>query len=262
MTLNQEGGTSTQAGCYLYHIGPANGHRDLKALGVVGGKVRQVTYGKLSAAISDSPVAKLPILREHLMTHHGVMQEAMEEATILPVRFGTIAEAKEGRNAEERIVEKILKPRHEELSALLEAMQDKVELGLKALWMDMESVFREIAEENPEVRRLRASTMKAASQQAKVTLGRAVQQALLAKKESEKDRILLPLQPLAADLRIGKNFGDRMFLNASFLVNKSGVEEFSKAVASLTQRLQERVRLSSVGPVPISNFVEIVVTWD
>lgn len=261
MTLNQERETLTRAGCYLYHIGPANGHGDFKALGIAGSQVRQVAHGKLSAAVSDCPAARLPILREHLMTHHAVMQAAMAEATILPIRFGTIAEAKDGGSAEKRIVEKILKPRREELNALLEAVQGKAELGLKALWTDMESVFREIAEENPEIRTLRAFALKA-GRQAKVALGRAVQQALLAKKESEKDRLLLALKPLAADLRIGKNFGDRMFLNASFLVNKSQVAEFGGAVASLSRKIRERVRLSAVGPVPISNFVEIVVTWD
>lgn len=254
--------TPPAEGSYLYCIGRA-GQKGLEMAGLQGQAVRLVSSEGLAAFVSDHPVVKVPITREHAIIHQKVMEEAMRGGTVLPVRFSTIAQAKEGRTADERLAEKVLAARREELGGLLEGMRGKVELGVKATWTDMRAVFQEIAAEDPAVRRLRAGLARKSggTQQDKVALGEAVRKALLAKKKAEGDRLLEVLGPMAEDCRLNKPFGDSMLLNTAFLVRSDREKEFDLGVQELSRSIAGRMRLRYAGPLPICNFVEISVSW-
>lgn len=255
--------TEPAAGSYVYCIGRA-GQKGLEISGLQGQEVRLVSSEGLAAFVSDHPVVKVAITREHTIIHQKVMEEAMKGGTVLPVRFSTIAETKGGRTADERVAEKVLAARREELGGLLEGMWGKVELGVKATWTDIQAVFREIAAEDPEVRKLRESLGQkpGVTQQDKAALGEAVRKALLAKKKAEGDRLLEVLRPLAEDFRLNKLFGDNMLLNAAFLVRLDREREFDQAVEEVSLSSAGRMRLRYAGPLPICNFVEISVAWD
>ena len=81
------------------------------------------------------------------MVHQHVIEEVMKSHTVLPVRFCTIA------NDEEQVT-KILEHRFNEFSDLLTSMEGLAELGLKALWTDVQHIFKEIATEDRDVKRL------------------------------------------------------------------------------------------------------------
>lgn len=252
-------------GSYVYCIGRADRPESLTTLGLRGRQIRTVSSKGLVAFVSDYPVGKVSLTRENTMIHQKVMEEAMREETVLPVRFSTIAEPKNGLGPDGRIAEKLLKERRKEFCGLLEAVRDKREIGLKAVWTDMPAVFKEIVEESRKVRELRARTAAAPTRvprRLKMALGEAVRDALLAKKKAEGDRLLAPLKGLADDFRINKTFGDSMLLNAAFLVRRDRDAELDKTVEELSRGNEGRIRLRYVGPVPICNFVEIVVSWD
>lgn len=252
-------------GCYLYCIGRTDRLGCLKTAGIAGQGVRVVAFEDLAAVVSDHPVGDVPILRENMIAHQRVMEDAMQRGTILPVRFSTVAEPKNGRPTDERVVDRVLKERGQEMRELLETMRDQVELGLKAVWADMGSIFKEITQEDGEIRQMQARLLTKSqrpNQGARVALGQAVQSALLTKKKAESENIFRPLQGRAEDIRVNKNFGDSMFLNAAFLIKREREAEFDRSVEELSRRGEGRFRLKYVGPVPICNFVEIVVVWD
>ena len=98
--------------------------------------------------VSDSPVIEYESNRRNMMAHTSVLEEVMREYTILPVRFSTVA------SSSEAIQEKVLKRRGQEIDGLLQKMEGRKELGLKAFWQEA-AVFQEVVAENPPIRELR-----------------------------------------------------------------------------------------------------------
>lgn len=255
-----------EEGKYIYCIIDSNKERDFGHMGI-GGRgddVYAVCYQDIAAVISSSAIIKYPITRENTLAHQRVMEEVMRYHTILPVRFSTIAEGKDEATPEEMIKERVLKERYQEFKELLEEMKDKVELGIKALWRNMDIIFQDIVKGRSEIARLRtkiAGNPPAKVYADKVALGRMVKSALEAKKKREETEILGVLKDICADFRTNKTFGDKMITNAAFLVEKYREKEFDDRLNELTVKYDGRIEFKYVGPVPPCNFVEIVVEW-
>jgi len=224
--------------------------------------VYSISYRDIAAVISASPVMKYPISRKNLMAHQKVLEELMKDFTVLPVKFGTVAGSKNGVSAEERIKKKVLEFRYEELKNLLNKMDNKIELGLKAIWTDMKVIFQEIVDENRAIRELKQKliikpTAPAIGEPA--TLGEMVIHALERKKSKEGRDILNVFKENYVDKSTQKVFGDKMIINSAFLVEKSRVEEFDRLVNRLDKDYNERIKFKYVGPVPPINFVELMI---
>jgi hypothetical protein len=184
----------------------------------------------------------------------------MKEFTLLPVRFGTITDSA----SPIQNIQKLLGSRFEEFQKLLEDLEDKVELGLKAFWRDEKTIFEEIVAENTDIKRLRDSISgkpPEATHFDRIRLGEMVKEALSRKRAKEVARILLPLRRIAHSVRESETLGDRMVVNAAFLVNKSKEPEFDQVVPKLDEQFAERVALRYIGSAPPYNFVNIMVDW-
>ena len=253
-------------GHYIYCIVAANEERDfpVKGIGDRGDSAYSICYQDIGAVISDTPIVKYPVNRKNTIAHQLVMEKIMKDYTILPVRFCTIAEDKEGIPSKDRIKQKILKERYDEFNALLVEMKNKAELGLKALWTDMDLIFEEILNKNREIRILKnkLGSMKGTEgHNERIRLGGLVKSALEKRKEKEANTILKPLKKISVDNRINDTFSDRMLLNAAFLVDQAQGEKFDSCVNELQESRNGRIKLKYVGPMPALNFVEVVVKW-
>ena len=255
-------------GKYIYCIAGIRDKRNFGPIGIGGrgDEVYTLCYKDISAIISDSPLTKYPISRENTLAHQRVMEEVMKYYTILPVKFGTIAETRNGMPPEENTRKKVLKERYEELQGLLEEMNNRVELGVKALWTEMKVIFEEIVDENKEIKRLRnwiAIRSAGQTRDAKIKLGEMVQSALEGKKSREEKVILDVLKKISVDHCINRVFGDKMILNAAFLVETDRKEkEFDNLMDELNIKSEGRTKFKYVGPSPPCNFVELVITWE
>jgi len=182
----------------------------------------------------------------------------MQDYTVLPVRFCTIASS-----AEE--IRNLLRKRYAEFKNLLRDMDNKIEVGIKALWKDINAIFAELAKENEGIQRLKEKMgPKSPSNQTyanKISLGKMVQSALLAKRKSEGEKILNVFKKISIDFRANKIYGDNMVLNAAFLIDRSREREFDNQVDGLTEKQGKRIKFNYVGPAPPFNFVNIVVKW-
>ncbi len=266
-------------GKYIYCVIGADQEREYgpmpMGVGERGDAIETFCLDGLAAVISNSPVKKYPINRKNTICHQKVMEEMMKCHTVLPVRFSTIAEDKEPKDgspkiaALERIRQKVLIERRQEFIDLLKDMDTKMELGVKALWADMKTVFNEIVEENPSIKKLKEKIESInianpgqRTQRERVELGEMVQDALNAKREKLKDIIMGVLKKASCDTRINKNFGDNMIVNAAFLVQQQKVEEFDNYLDELDRHYKGNIKFKYVGPVPPCNFVEIVIHWE
>lgn len=256
----------TEEGKYIYCIAEIDGERHFSPMGIGGrgDEVSTVCYRDIATVISNSPIKKYSISRENALAHQLVMEEVMKHYTILPVRFGTIAEDKDDVGPEERIREEVLRERYTELKDLLEKMDNKIELGMKALWKDMDMIFKEIVDEHGEIKRLQEkiadkSPEKTYAQRIKV--GEMVKSALEAKKDKEGREILDLLKRISVDHHANNTFGDRMIINTAFLVEADKEKEFDDSIDELTTKYDRKIKFKYVGPVPPCNFVEITITW-
>ena len=251
-----------EMGKYLYCIIPCSENRtfDADVIGNGGGVVHTVCHQGLAAVVSDSPVRQYENTRQNMMAHEKAIEIVMKEFTLLPVRFGTITDSA----SPIQDIQKLLVSRFEEFQKLIQDMQDKVELGLKAFWRDEKAIFEEIVAENGDIRRLRNS-LSGKSPEAthfdRVRLGEMVKEALNRKRAKEAAKILLPLRGITHSVRENEALGDRMVVNAAFLVNKSKEPEFDQVVGKLDEQFVERVAIKYIGSAPPYNFVNIMVDW-
>ena len=252
---------------------------DCDAIGDSCRDVYAVPYKGIAAVVSRSPKEKYAIDRQNALAHQRVMEYVMQQGhTVLPVKFDTIAEAQNGIGPEQRIIEQVLTKNFHEFSSLLSVMSTRAEMGLKALWKDMRTVFREIVNSSEEIRRLRdkiaghgGATAKIAHQQGgkrgpqiptRMKLGELVKKALDAKMEREQRALLDAMRDIVVDFRKNKTFGDQMFANLALLLEKSRMEDLDSKVGQLADSGPERIKLKYVGPVPPCNFIELMITWE
>jgi hypothetical protein len=244
-------------GSYLYCIIGTAEARNFGPIGIGDSRdsVTTISFEDISAVISRSPLAEYPLSRENLLAHQRVIEEVMKDHTVLPVRFSTIAES-----AEE--IRSVLRTRCREFKGLMRDMDNKVELGVKAVWKNMDDVFRAIAMADGGIRRLKEKlAAKGASHNERISLGGLVESALKRRREEEAEEILRELRPIAVDARENRLHGDNMLVNSAFLVDSSMVREFDSRIRELDERCEGTVRLKYVGPVPPFNFVNIVIEW-
>lgn len=257
-----------EEGSYIYCVIGAGEERKFAypAIGSRADEVYSISHQDIGAVISASPVVKYPISRENTIVHQRVLEELANDFTVLPVKFSTVAGGKDGRCAAERIREEVLRVRYGEFKDLLTKMDGRVELGLKAFWVDKKIIFEEIVEENSEIKRLRhkliSGTGATQPYGEKATLGEMVKNALERKKTREEKDILNVLRKACVDWRSNKVFGDEMITNSAFLVEKSRMEEFDGLVDKLDAVHNGRMKFKYVGPVPPINFVELAINLE
>lgn len=241
-----EGGRAEE-GIYIYCIVDSSEPKRFKSVGI-GGRGDQVytlSYDGMSAAVSRSPKMRYQALRENLMPHELVVEEAMREFTTLPVRFCTIAQS------EEEVIEKGLKRFYTTLKDLIEQMKGKVELGLRAMWINMDQIFAEIAE-IPEIKSLKQSPNSNLME-----IGRRVQELLNLKKEKEVEDLLAKFKSIVIDYKLNSTYGDPWLCNAAFLVEKEKEKDFDELINKIHEQHKDRINLKYVGPLAPYNFANV-----
>jgi hypothetical protein len=227
-------------------------------IGIDDKPVHLTPFENLAAVVSESPVRRYEVDREHTLKHEWVIEQVMQYYTVLPVRYGTVAAS------EEDVRLKLLRRQFGSLHGMLKRMDNKVELGVKALY-NQERIFTRLVEEDPELRLLRdtlANRSEADSRYERIQLGQMVEQALAARRAQDAKQIIEVLQPLAVEYRENPTHGDMMVINAAFLVDKRRESVFDARVQALDDEYGGLLDFRYIGPLPPFNFVTLVVNWD
>ena len=242
-------------GKYIYCIINGNEGRNFGPIGIGkrGDIVSTIGFNDISAVISSSPVSRYVIDPENLTAHEKVIETVMKDYTVLPARFCTIA-----NSAEE--VRTFLRSQYGEFKGMLHDLDNKVEMGLKARWTRMDTVFEKIGQNNPDVKELRESIARIgreAGDDKKVALGKVVKEALEEEKQAAAEKILRRFKRLTLETRQNHVVGDDMFLNAVFLIDRTREKQFDFLVEDLAEEYQNEADFKLVGPAPPFNFVSI-----
>ena len=244
-------------GHYIYCIVGSAQDRNFGPNGIGSrGEVLTIGYNDLCMVVSYHPLTKFTVSRDNLITHERVIETVMKEFdSVLPVRFGTIASsADEIRN--------LLDRRSREFKNLLRDMDHKIELGVKGMWKDMKTIYKELTRENRDILRAKEEILKMRGKKnigAKIELGKLVEEALTKKKEREQERVTEALKRIAFDHKLNKTVGGEMFMNVAFLVDKGREKEFDNIMEELTDQYKSRTTFIYAGPLPVFNFVNVAI---
>ena len=245
-----------KAGVYVYCIIECAEPRTFGKIGIGGrsDEVFTVHYRDLAAVVSHAALQVYDPTRENALTHEHVNEVVMVDNgfTPVPMSFGTLFKT------EEDTIE-FLKDTYDALREVLHKMKDKIEFGLKVNW-DRDSVLAELEQENEELRRLKAeieSNQQSSTYFARMQLGRLVEQALADKSDSYVREIYDDLREAAIASRSNKVIGDKMIMNAAFLVGREKADLFDEKVREIGRRYEGKLTFRYTGPWPPYNFVTI-----
>jgi hypothetical protein len=212
--------------------------------------VYTVHYKNLAAVVSDAPLEVLDSTRENVLAHERVNETVMREHTVIPMSFGTIFKTRED------IVE-LLRSAAEAFGDVLNKMQNKLEFGLKVLW-DRDQAVREVESDDEDISRLKKeiSGQKGPTYFARMQYGRLIDSALQSRSERYVADILEQLREVSVASRINKPIGDKMIMNAAFLIARDQETAFDGKVKSIASRF-DKLTFKYTGPWPPYNFVNI-----
>lgn len=229
-------GTRTKHGLFVYGIVPA----DLEPpslTGVADARVATVRHGRVAAVVGpvalDRPAARAADLR----AYHCVVGALSDVGPIAPARFGSVV------LDEEQVVEEVLAPREEELSELLEALRGRVEVTVRARYVE-DVVVAEVVAAHPRIRDLSERSRDVPEEVSwgdRVHLGELIADAVEAQRVREAEDLLALLL-------------DHV-LETALLVDEDELSLLEQRVEDYAESVQERVRVSLTGPLPPYSFV-------
>jgi hypothetical protein len=247
-----ESGRGTGEGKYVYCIIKSDRGLSFGPLGIGSepAEVHTVIYRDLAAVVSNTPMVVQDPTRENVLAHQRVNETVMREHTVIPMSFGTVFKTGDD------IVE-LLRSAYDAFIDVLNKMEDKFEFGLKVLW-DRDLIIRTIESEDEDIRRLKneISSQKGSTYFARMQYGRLIDQALQSRSERYVAEIFDALRDVSVASRSNKPIGDRMIMNAAFLVARVREADFDARVREIGNQY-EKLTFKYTGPWPPYNFVNI-----
>ena len=213
-------------------------------------EVYTINFRDMAAVVSDVPIAPLDSTRENVLAHERVNETVMRDHTVIPMSFGTIFKTRED-------ILELLRSAYDAFADVLNKMQDKLEFGLKVLW-DRDEMVRAIEEEDEDISRLKSeiSSQKGSTYFARMQYGRLIDSALQQRSERYVAEFLQRLRDVSVASRVNRAIGDKMIMNAAFLVQRDQEHNFDKRIKEIAS-LFEKLTFKFTGPWPPYNFVNI-----
>jgi hypothetical protein len=242
----------SRAGKYVYCIIQAPEPQSFGSIGIglEPAAVYTINHRDLAAVVSDADVASHEPTRENVLAHQAVSETVMQAYSVIPMSFGTVFESR-------RDIVELLRSAYGAFQDVLAKMHNKLEFGLKVLW-DRDLVVRRLEAEVDELQRLKEeiSRQKGSTYFARLQYGRLLETALENRAERYASDIFTQLRDVAVASRANRPIGDRMIVNAAFLVSREGEPAFDERVKILGSRYDE-LTFRYTGPWPPYNFVNI-----
>jgi hypothetical protein len=251
-TSDSQAAVESARGKYVYCVIQSAEPLQFGAAGIGdnSSEIHTIHYRDLAAVVSDVPLGILDSTRENVLAHERVNEIVMRDHTVIPMSFGTIFKTRDD-------IVQLLRSAYDAFGDVLAKMRDKMEFGLKVLW-DRDSVVKDIEDEDEGIHRLKneIALQKGSTYFARMQYGRAIDAALQSRSERYGTEILDRLRDVAVASRINKPIGDKMIMNAAFLVSRDQETAFDSRVKAIAAE-HEKLTFKYTGPWPPYNFVNI-----
>ncbi len=221
-------------------------------IGGAGEMVYAVTHGDIAAVVSRTAVFIFDPTRENALAHEHVIETVMKTHTIIPMSFGTVFRTDDD-------IREVLRSIYPSVKDVLKQMAGKVEFGLKVTW-DREHIIEQLQREHEEIHRFHQEITRKHLQStyfARMQLGRMIDKALAERSAEYVREIYEALRAICVASRDNKPIGDKMIMNAAFLLEREREAEFDAAVNRIAKKFGDRLNFKYTGPWPPYNFVNI-----
>jgi len=246
-------------GKYIYGIIETKQNEKFGAMGVGsrGDEVTTIHFKDIAAVVSSHPIAEFDRfeekqLKELMAVHQFVNETVMKSYTLVPMKFGNIAESDEQ-------VKKILERAYLQFKTVLNRVQGKVELVVQA-FANKQNWIQEIANTDKEIIKMKNSISadsEGVNQLDKIKIGKAIHEAIFSKEKKYGNDILNTLRNGSHNFASGKLLGEEMIFNGSFLVDKKTESEFDQRVNELSSKHEGELNFKYIGPLPPYSFVNL-----
>ncbi|MFG3346290.1 GvpL/GvpF family gas vesicle protein [Streptomyces sp. NPDC048018] len=233
---------------YVYAVTKSSHPLDVDDLTGVGGDdspVRTVRGDSLCAVVSEAP-DNVRVKRADIEAHQAVQERLWRDGPTLPLGFGFVAE-------DEDAVRAVLEGGADQFAQRLDELTDRVEFNVKGV-QEEDAVLRQIVAESEPIRELNAATREGGgTYEQRLELGQLLHDEVQARQAALAESVLATLRPHARAERLSEP-SQQYLLNASFLVDQEGTEEFTRAVQEATGELPDGVEVRVRGPLPPYSF--------
>jgi len=246
-------------GKYIYGIIDSVNENELGISGLGSpSPVYTIAYQDLSCVVSNyfgkefNSISKEEVVR-CLLAHQVVVEHAMREHTVLPVKFGAVLTTSDE-------VCNLLSQGHSQFVDALAWIQDKVEIEVAATW-DTKQILQEISTE-PEISLASKAIASKGAQtvQEQIQLGRIVKASMDKRRSSYQEQMINFLMSVSVDVQPNALVSDEMVMNVAFLVEKTNQEEFDSCVKQLDDLFHNQINFRIIGPLPPYTFATVEVT--
>ena len=246
--------TPGEGGRYVYGIVQAREPVTFgkSGIGGAGELVYTVNYQDIAAVVSNTSVYIFDPTRENALAHEHVIETVMKNYTIIPMSFGTVFRTDDD-------IREVLKSIYPSLKDVLHQMAGKLEFGLKVNW-DRDQIIEDIKRDDEEIRQFHQEIIRKHLQStylARMQLGRMIDKALAERSIAYVREIYEALRNVCVASRDNQPIGDKMIMNAAFLVERDREGEFDSAVNKIARKYGQRLKFKYTGPWPPYNFVNI-----
>lgn len=243
-----------EGGRYVYGIVEAKEPATFGKIGIggAGELVYLVKYLDIAAVVSKTSVYIFDPTRENALAHEHVIETVMKTYTIIPMSFGTVFRTDDD-------IREVLKSIYSSLKDVLNQMAGKLEFGLKVNW-DREQIIEELKQDDEEIRQFHQEIIRKHLQStylARMQLGRMIDKAMAERSTQYVREIYEALRSVCVASRDNQPIGDKMIMNAAFLVERNREAEFDGVVNKIARRYGKRLKFKYTGPWPPYNFVNI-----
>ncbi|NPV52091.1 MAG: GvpL/GvpF family gas vesicle protein [Firmicutes bacterium] len=241
---------------YTYGIIGADSPKSFGPIGIggEGNEVFTINYRNIAAVVSPTSREMFEPTEQNALDHERVISHVMDACAIIPMSFGTVLRS-------ENAILRMLRVGYEEFVQILQQISGKIELGLKVSWRKeaFAKVLEEIDKTSERLRGLKARLRKGSvdSYGTMIAAGEIVEAAIAERNEDYVSQIVEALKPYAVASRINTIVGERMILNASFLVEKDKEADFDARVNEVAARFGDILEFQYTGPWPPYNFVDV-----
>lgn len=245
---------SENTGIYIFCGIQANDNHQFGNV-TLEGEERQtftIRYEDAAMVAAEVPMKIYHPNKENLMMHQQVISSVMSQNdTVIPISFGNVFQTKED-------VKVLLKNLYPQFKKLFPEIKGKIELGLKVIgkkkWLEEE------INKNPDVEKM-SEQVKGKSENAafydRIKLGGMAQKFFASTQDEIKADIYEPLADFSDAAKLNSPVGEKMLLNAAFLIDAGQEEAFDQMINKLHGQWEDKVDFKYSGPWPAYNFINI-----
>lgn len=242
---------------YLYAIGRATPNMPsiLEHSPVDGaGQPFTLSMNGLVAVMSAESKDRYPISRKNLLAHKNIVEQVIRITPSLPVRFNTVAPSLE------LVKKRLLTEKASDLAAKIKSVEGRIELSIRATWLDQSKLLERVLDEESSIRNLRDSLASGgAGHQERIRLGQLVENAILKRRDALGAKLEAYLRPLVEDLALG-TLPDGVVANISLLLPEEKFEEVEEAIYTFDAENDLTV-VRITGPLAPFTFSEMTIRW-